>query len=99
MPIEAYIYNHSNDGVTAAIRFHQDAVRQLAYVCTEPDQNLPPRTLSDYIADADVALIRPVSFFRDVAILWHHPALMLTSYYANGRRLRLTNSGSIKTPA
>lgn len=97
MSIEAFIYNHSNDGVTAAIRFHQDSVRHLAVHCTGPDQNLPPRTLSDYIAEADIATSRPESFFRDVDILWRHPTIALPSSFATGRRRRVTYSGNVKS--
>jgi len=97
MPIEAYIYNHSNDGVTAAILFHQDSVRQLATPCAGPDQNLPPRTLSDYIAEADVATSKPESFFRPVDILWRHPTIVVPSRFATGRRMRITYSGNVRS--
>lgn len=97
MPIRAFIYNHSNDGITAAIRFHQDSVRELATYCTEPDQNLPPRSLADYISEADIATSRPESFFREVNILWRHPTIKLPSTFATGRRLRVTYSGNVKS--
>ena len=97
MSFEAYIYNHSNDGKTAAIRFHQDTVRQLATVCIGSDENVHGRSLSDYITEADAATARPESFFRNVDILWQHPSIQLPSVLGTGRRLRVTYSGNVKT--
>jgi hypothetical protein len=96
MSFQAHVYNHSNDGVTAAIRFHQDTVRHLAHKCVGQDQNLPPRTLADYIADADVATARPESFFRNVCILWQHPTIKLPSQFCTDRRFRVTYSGNVR---
>jgi hypothetical protein len=96
MSFQAHVYNHSNDGVTAAIRFHQDIVRQLIQACLGQDQNLPPRTLADYIAEADAATHRPESFFRNVCILWQHPTIHLPTQFCTDRRFRVTYSGNVR---
>ena len=97
MTVQAYIYDHSNDGSTAAIRFHQTAVRDLQALCTGEDQNLGGRTLAEYIDEADHATVRPESFFRNVDILWRHPTITLPNVFATGRRLRVTYSGNVRS--
>jgi hypothetical protein len=96
MPFEFFIYNHSNDGQTAAIRAHQDTVRQLAAACTGGDENVPGRTLTQYIVEADAAITNPESFFREVDILWQRPGPALPHRFATGRRMRVTYSGNVR---
>lgn len=96
MPFEFFIYNHSNDGQTAALRAHQDTVRLLAAICTGMDENIPGRTLAQYVNDADVATAKPDSFFRLVDIVWNRPLPLLPHRYATNRRFRVTYSGNVK---
>jgi len=96
MPFQLYIYNHSNDGQTVALRAHQDVVRALATACTGGDENVPGRTLADYIQECDTAMSRPESFFRNVDIAWNHPTIALPSRYSNERRFRVTYSGNVR---
>lgn len=95
MPFPFQIYNHSNDGRTAAIRAEMAVVRALALACTGDDENIPGRTLAQYIADADVAVARPESFFRHVDIIWHGAALVVPRY-VHDRRFRVTYSGNVR---
>jgi hypothetical protein len=97
MSFPAQIYNHSNDGVTAAIRFRQDTVRDLSMACTGVDENHYSRTLSEYIAEAEAATTRPDSFFRNVCILWQHPTISLPSFLSTTRRFRVTYSGNVRS--
>jgi len=96
MPFQLYIYNHSNDGQTVALRAHQDVVRTLATACTGSDENVPGRTLTDYVHEADAATTRPESFFRNVDIVWNHPTITLHSRYSTDRRFRVTYSGNVR---
>lgn len=96
MPFQFYIYNHSNDGVTVALRTHHDVVRLLATACTGPDENVPGRTLADYIQEADAATARPESFFRNLDIVWNHPTIVLPTRYSTDRRFRVTYSGNVR---
>ena len=96
MPFQFFVYNHSNDGVTVALRAHQDVIRLLVASCTGTDENVPGRTLADYIQDADAATTRPESFFRNVDIVWNHPTIALPTRYSTDRRFRVTYSGNVR---
>ena len=96
MQFQFHIYNHSNDGATAAIRAHQDVVRQLATTCIGTDENVTGRTLAQYISNADTTVSRPESFFRNVDILWNNSRISVPHQYSTGRRFRVTYSGNVR---
>jgi hypothetical protein len=94
---EFHFYNQSNDGLTAAVRAHIDVIRTLTTACTGFDSSGTGRTLQDYIAEADTALVdKPDPFIRYVDVLWRNPVIQVTPMYSQDRIFRVTYSGNIK---
>ena len=95
MPHNWKIFNHSNNGVSMAIRVYSMAdLWALAPSVTGPSTNGLYTDLASFMNTSHVAAVRQAPYTRDVVVHWNNPTHFGQAQVFPARRFRVTYSGN-----